>query len=62
MTCKCGNVALWYVGSNGFCRAHKTEAYQAAAEAKQLQQSVAGLLALDHQRRVRDTRELASGR
>jgi len=51
MTCKCGSVALWYVGSKGFCREHKTEAYQAAAEAKKLQDSVNGLLILDRQKR-----------
>lgn len=58
MTCQCGNIAIWYVGSEGFCRAHKTEAYAAAARDKRLQESVHGLLILDHQRRKRDEREL----
>ena len=59
MFCQCGSVALRKVGKRGFCHAHEREAYQAAAEAKQLQQSVAGLLALDHQRRQRDQREIS---
>lgn len=62
MTCHCGSIAIWYVGANGFCRAHKAEAYRAAAHDKKLQQSVAGLLALDHQRQVRDIGELSTTR
>lgn len=54
MTCHCGSTALWYVGSKGFCRSHKAEAYTAAADAKRLQQSVNGLLALDHQHKARE--------
>ena len=58
MTCHCGKTAIWYVGSTGYCREHKTEAYAAAAKEKQLQNSVQGLLTLDHERRRRDEREV----
>jgi len=60
LICSCGSVALWYVGSEGFCRAHKAEAYEAAARDKRLQQSIAGLLALDHQRKCKDEHEMAT--
>jgi len=62
MTCSCGATALWYVGSEGFCRAHKAEAYAAAARDKRLQQSLHGLVILDHQRRAQEERELSTGR
>lgn len=62
MTCHCGSIAIWYVGANGFCRAHKAEAYRAAAHDKKLQQSVAGLIALDLERRKSDEGLLSSRR
>lgn len=62
MTCHCGSIAIWYVRNLGFCRAHKEEAYEAAARDKKLQQSVYGLLALDHERRCMDNGELAGRR
>ncbi len=31
----CENVALWQVGKQGYCRAHKVEAYAAEAEKNQ---------------------------
>ena len=61
-TCYCGGVALRHVGRRGFCKLHIPEAFEAAAEAKQMQQSIAGLLALDHQRRRIDEGELAARR
>jgi len=50
MTCHCGSIALRQVGSKGFCKQHESEAFAEARKAKILQQSVAGLLALDHER------------
>lgn len=62
MLCHCGSAAMRKVGSRGWCWAHESEAFKAAAIAKQQQQSIAGLLALDHERRVRDVGELATRR
>jgi len=59
-TCYCGGVALRHVGRRGFCKLHIPEAFEAAAEAKRLQQSVNGLLALDHERRSRDKQDLST--
>jgi len=59
MTCFCGAVALRHVNDEGFCKLHEKEAFAAAARDKKLQQSVQGLLALDHQRRAWDARETA---
>jgi len=58
MTCHCGNIALRHVGDQGFCKLHEREAFEAAARDKRLQQSIAGLLTLDHERRRRDEREV----
>ena len=60
MTCHCGSIALRHVGSQGFCKEHMAEAFAEAAKAKRLQQSIAGLLALDHERRKSDEHALAS--
>ena len=59
MTCHCGSIALRHVGSLGFCKEHTAEAFAEAAKAKRLQQSIAGLLALDHQRRKTDEHALS---
>lgn len=58
MTCFCGAVALRHVGPEGFCKLHEKEAFEAAARDKRMQQSIAGLLARDHERRCRDEHEL----
>ena len=58
MTCHCGSIALRHVGSQGFCKEHTAEAFAEAAKAKRLQQSIHGLLILDHQRQKEDERDL----
>ena len=57
-TCYCGGVALRHVNGTGYCKTHLPMAYEAAADAKRLQLSIAGLLELDHQRQKNHERTL----
>ena len=61
MKCFCGQVALRYVGRDGFCGSHLREAWRAAAQEKRAVESESAVLRFDDQMRLKHERAMQEG-